>query len=237
MPSLFDEDKYLTMADLGAQGASGEAVVWDGEQGTEDWLHIRSGIMTGSNAGLLIKADGEPSKSKSIVAFTDLCVAETLAGFPEPSGGSGKAAERGTELEPHARRWYEAMRGVDVRETGFVFTDSTRSSGVSPDGVCADRCIEIKCLMRTGMIGALRYIDKHGKPPTAYIPQMQMQMWCMKLDLCDFILFTPEFRIPNSIVTVEADPVAQANLDELVPKFAADVKRISEDIARNGGAL
>tara|TARA_R110000822_G_scaffold285377_1_gene406735 strand:- start:229 stop:942 length:714 start_codon:yes stop_codon:yes gene_type:complete len=230
MPSLFDEDEYLTMADLGATGASSEAVVWDGEQGTEDWLHIRSGIMTGSNAGLLIKADGEPSKSKSIVAFTNLCVAETLAGFPEPSGGSGKAAERGTELEPHARLWYEAMHDVDVRQTGFVFTDATRSSGVSPDGVTSDRCIEVKCLMRTGMIEALRYIDKNNKPPTKFMAQIQMQLWCMKLDLCDFILFSPEACIPNRVCTVEANPVAQANLDTLVPEFAESVTRIADEL-------
>jgi len=230
MPCLFDKDVFLTMADLGAHKASGDAVVWDGEQGTSDWLDVRCGIMTASKASLLIKADGEPAGSKSLAAFTNLCVAEKLAGFPEPSMGSGKAADRGTELEPHARRWYEAVRGVDVRETGFIYRDESRSSGASPDGVCSDRCIEIKCLMRTGMIGALRYIDKHGKPPTTYAAQIQMQLWVMQLDVCDFILYSPEASIPNRVCTVEANPVAHDNLGELVPKFAAEVTRISDEL-------
>ena len=229
MPSLFDVE-YITMADLGAHNASGDAVVYDCEQGNAEWFGARCGIMSASKASLLITGKGEPAKSKSLDAFRNLCVAETLAGGVELGGGSGKAAERGTELEPHARRWYEAMQGVDVRETGFVYRDDTMSSGASPDGVCADRCIEIKCLMRTGMIGALRYMEKHGQPPTTFMPQIQMQLWVMGFDRCDFILYTPEACIPNRVCTVEANPGAQANLDTLVPEFAESVTRIADEL-------
>tara|TARA_R110000822_G_scaffold294544_1_gene416652 strand:+ start:954 stop:1673 length:720 start_codon:yes stop_codon:yes gene_type:complete len=222
MPCLFDIE-YKTLADFGVKGGNLSAVVVDCAQGSQDWFGSRLGIMTASNAALLITSKGEPAKSKSLDTFMNGCIAEQLLGTVECNTASTPAMERGTNLEPRARAWYAIDRDVDVREAGFVFRDESKTSGASPDGLCADRCLEIKCPMRKGMIGARLGIEKTGKAPTQYLAQMQFQMWCFGLDLCDFVLYTPEPQIPNAIVTVEADPVAQKNLTELVPAFAERV--------------
>ena len=229
MPRLSDVT-YLTMADLGAHNASQEAVVYDCEQGTAEWFKSRCGIMTASKASLLIKANGTPAKSQSLETFKNLCVAETLAGSVEFGSSSGAAAERGTELEPHARRWYEAMRGVDVRQTGLIYRDDTMSSGASPDGVCEDRCVEIKCLSRANHIGAIRYCEENNKPPPSFFAQLQMQMWIMGLDRVDLVFYTPEEGIPCKYYNYWMHPLAQLNLDELVTQFAEDVANIARVI-------
>tara|TARA_R110000823_G_C15918977_1_gene498486 strand:+ start:1337 stop:2044 length:708 start_codon:yes stop_codon:yes gene_type:complete len=234
-----NDEKYITMADLGAVNASKKALVWDGEQGTALWHSARCTAFTGSNAKLIIKADGTPAKSKSLDKYMNKCIADTISQTVDPNTarGSGGSAERGSLLEPKAREWYTEETKNEVRETGFIYTDSSRTSGISPDGICSDRCLEIKCLERSNHIGALRYIKEHKKPPPDYAAQIQMQIWTTGLGLCDLVTYSPSFSIPCKVFTVEADPVAQKSLDELIPKFVADVKRIAEEIKRDGGAL
>ncbi len=233
MPALFDIE-YKTLADIGVRSSNPRAVVMDCEQGTQDWFGARSGIMTASQASLLITSKGEPAKSASLKTFAHGCIAEQLCGTVEMQCGSTPAMERGNEMEPRARAWYAFDRGVDVVTTGFVFRDETKNAGASPDGLRDDRCIEIKCPMRKGMVGNLVSIAKTGRAPSQYVAQMQFQMWVMGLDLCDFIMWTPEPQIPDAVITVERCDTAQRNLDELVPKFAADVDAAVKQLTEGG---
>ena len=104
--------------------------------------------------------------------------------------------ERGTEMEEEARNWYVFESGREVEQVGFVMGDG---AGCSPDGLCEDRGIEVKCPKPATHVG---YLLK-GKLPTTYIPQVQGSMWVCELDQWDFISYCP--GLPPLLVTVERD--------------------------------
>lgn len=215
---MLGEIAYTTLAALGVKGGSDKAVVAMCEQNSQEWYSLRIGIPTASNADMIVTSTGKPVSSQTRQTFINGLVAERLIGATEMNYDN-PAMERGRNLEPRARDWYEFQTGRTVKQVGFVFGDASKSYGCSPDGVCEDRLVEIKCPMHKTMIGNL--ID--GKVPTCYVPQVQMQMFVTGIPRCDFVLYTPEPQIPSVIWTVEADPVIQAALAVQIPQFVAEI--------------
>ena len=116
--------------------------VIDVEQGTDEWLKARLGAPSASSFGQLITPTGR--RAKTFTAYVQKLVKEVLDGEPAPFYANDAMA-RGTELEPHARAYYEFMTGNDVVEMGFI-KHETLEAGCSPDGfVGEDGGIEIKC--------------------------------------------------------------------------------------------
>lgn len=229
----------LTMADLGVTASySKTARVWDGAQGGALWHSRRCGCFTGSMASLIIKADGNPAKTKSLDKYLNRIVGDLVSGTVDPdvsNCSAGGAAERGNRLEPLARDWYTKDKcGFPVRETGFIYQSPELVCGISPDGVCADRLIEIKCLNRSNHIGAIRYCNDKNNPPPEFGPQIQMNMWTTGMSKLDLIFFTPSQSLPCKILTVEADTVAHKNLDKLIPQFTEEAASIAEKIKKDG---
>ena len=216
---MLGEIEYITMADTGAKGASDKAVVAMCEQGSSEWLGLRIGIPTASNADMIVTSKGKPVTSQTRNTFINGLVAERLLGMTEMHYDN-PAMERGRNLEPRARAWYEFQTGRTVKQVGFVFGDEARNYGASPDGICEDRLVEIKCPMHKTMIGNLIA----GKVPTGYVSQVQMQLYVTGMSCCDFVIYTPEPEIPSVIWTVEADPVLQAAFAVHIPQFVSEVE-------------
>jgi len=217
-PRLFDDSKECTLADIGVKG-SAEAIVSMCEQRSAEWFNVRLGILTGSNAELVITSQGKAATGQTRKSYQNGLIAERLLGYVENTTACTPAMERGTNLEPQARAWYEFHTGRPVTEVGFVFKDSKKDCGVSPDGLCADRGLELKALMHKGHIGVLLA----DKPPTTYLPQCFMLMWATGLPATDLCFYTPEPELPNRIFTIKADPEINRALDTLVPAFCAEV--------------
>lgn len=166
------------------------------EQGTPEWLLERIGKISASRVSDVITATGKPSASAG--KYLDSIIAEMLMGEPIETFISS-AMQRGTELEPEARAWYELQADADVEEVGFCIHDEL-DCGASPDGlVGTDRGLEIKCPQPNTHVGYLR----GGKAPTAYIPQMQMCMWITDREHWDFVSYHP--LMPKLLVTVDRD--------------------------------
>lgn len=218
--------EFCTLADIGVRG-SPTAMVAKVDQRDAEWFSVRSGILTASNAALVVTSTGKAATGATRQSYLHGLVAERLTGSIEMQHTS-LAMERGTNLEPQARKWYEFVTGREVQRVGFVFRNAKKDCGASPDGLCADRGIEIKCPMRRAMIGYLL----RGAVPAEYVPQVQFQMWVTGLPRWDFVLYTPEPEIPNAVWTVEADPAMHAAFDEHVPAFCAEIEEAVRRLAR-----
>lgn len=116
------------------------------EQGTEEWLAARCGILTASTIGQLITPKTVKTANNDYSrALTAALVAERVTGHVEPIIPS-RDMERGTLDEPYARAAYAKHMGVDVDEIGFMVRDfDGHPLGYSPDGLVGDDgLIEIK---------------------------------------------------------------------------------------------
>lgn len=115
------------------------------EQGTDEWLAARCGIVTASIVGQLITTKTlKPANNDTSRALTMHLAAERITGYVEPTATS-RDMERGTLDEPHARAKYSDHH-EPVTELGFMVRDfGSYRIGYSPDGLVGDKgLIEIK---------------------------------------------------------------------------------------------
>ncbi len=116
-------------------------------QGSDEWHAMRRGRPTASRfKDIITAAKGDLSKSaKSYIAEL---IGETFVPSWIDFAGN-KFTDRGTELEPSARKAFIEATGMPVKEVGFC----TRNDGVvgcSPDGLIEEGAdyvagVEIKC--------------------------------------------------------------------------------------------
>ena len=169
-------------------------------QGSEEWLKLRLGKFTASQAQAIASA------GKGLETLVFKKVAEILTNKAE-EGYKNFDMERGHELEAMARGAYELETGNIVREVGFCELD--KQIGCSPDGLVGDDgLMEIKCPCDKVFVEYLY----SGKIDTGYMWQMQMQMYVTDRTWCDYVVFNDNF--PNSIVItrVERDEGAVAKI-------------------------
>ena len=190
------------------------SIVMDIEQRSAEWIKCRIGIPTASCFDRII-TPATGMASASAVAYRRELLAEWLMGEPVSIKESGWM-QRGTEMEPEARAFYEFEADAEVTEAGFVFLDERRQIGCSPDGLVGDDgLIEIKCPAPNTHVGYL--ID--AKLPTAYIPQVQGALWVTGRKWCDFVSYHPEME--SLIVRVRRDEPYIAKMATLIEAFVA----------------
>lgn len=115
------------------------------EQGTDEWLAARCGILTASVIGQLITPKTiKPAANDTSRALVATLVAERITGHVEPIYPN-RDMERGTLDEPYARALY-AEYHAPVAEVGFMVRDYDGFKlGYSPDGLVGEAgLIEIK---------------------------------------------------------------------------------------------
>jgi len=115
------------------------------EQGTDEWLAARCGIVTASVVGQLITPKTiKPAVNDTSRSLTATLAAERITGHVEPIQ-TNAAMERGTLDEPYAREIY-SQYFAEALEVGFMVRDDWGFKiGYSPDGlVDDDGLIEIK---------------------------------------------------------------------------------------------
>ena len=191
--------------------------VIDHEQGTQEWLQSRLGCPSGSGFDRLITSSGKPSTQAD--GYINQLIAELLT----KETTEVKVTEwmqRGTDLEPFARNFYELMSGNEVQEVGFCKHD-TLECGVSPDGLIGtdgtDGGLEIKCPTPATHIAYLRA----GVLPSKYKQQVMGCMWVTGRDWWDFMSYHE--RMPALIVRVERD-------DDFITLLAEEVSKAVETI-------
>lgn len=184
------------------------------EQGTEEWLKLRSGIATASEFSKMVSPTGKPSTQ--INGYADLLAAETLVGGPIDPFTGNAATERGHDLEPEAREFYEFTTGLKVKTVGFI-TNDAGTAGASPDSlVGSDGMLEIKCPLAPKFMACLPFIREEKCPPDYFI-QVQAQLLIAEREWCDLFVYHPQ--LPSHPVRVYPDEKYQAVMREQLDKL------------------
>ena len=123
--------------------------------------------------------------------------------------------QRGTELEPEARAWYEFEKNVEVIKAGFF--EYNDWIGASPDGLVGeDGLLEIKCPKYSTMMD---YLIKKELPKTYYY-QVHGQLLVTDRQWCDFLAYHPS--LPKFVLRVERDKKID---DEILDKLFEAIKK------------
>ncbi len=195
-------------------------------QGGEQWLNLRAGRFTATDAPELTpdKRTGHAKKGLETLAYKK--AAYWLTGNL-PDTFCTPAMEWGKMQEPKARALYSEVTGNTVREVGFIEQDDY--AGCSPDGlVGSEGLLEIKCKQDYNHLYA---VCKDWVDPDHAL-QMQYQLLITGRAWCDYVLYNPLFKNPLYIKRVfkEADVQAQlaqglANGRELIQNILKDYEK------------
>lgn len=185
---------------------------WDIVQGTDEWIEVRAGKITGSVAKTFL-VDGKSEGGFGAGAITEMykMMEERLTGVPREHFGGNKATDWGHTYEPEAAEYYENKHFIKLKSIGFV--EKNKDQGASPDRLIPSqkKGIEIKCFP----IEHIKIADtkKYGK--SEYI-QCQYNLWCTGYKSWDLIYYHP--NMPTKIKMIEftfyPDKVMFSQFDE-----------------------
>lgn len=188
------------------------------EQGSCEWHDARLGRPTASHFGEIVAPKTAKARTGSAPrAYLVELLGERLTRLPTQHFESA-AMERGTLLEPVAAQWYATTTQRAIRHVGFVVSDCGRFGG-SPDGLCEDRGIEIKCPMQNNFVE----IAESGIIPDDWMMQIQGLLWLTSLPSWDFVLFTDAPGLIPQIIEVRPDLKIFAAFDSALPAFCDDL--------------
>jgi putative phage-type endonuclease len=161
----------------------------DLEQGSDEWLEARRGLITASAIGQLITPAtiraASNDKSRALIAQL---AAERITGRVDPVFVNDDMM-RGNLHEPVARDKYAETHGVTVEQVGFMvreFSGGVRI-GASPDGLInTDGGLEIKCPRAKAHIQTIL----SGDVPPWNMAQVQTSLLVSGRDYWDFVSFS-----------------------------------------------
>jgi putative phage-type endonuclease len=203
------------------------------EQGSDEWLKARLGVITASEFGKIITPSG--SKSASANEYMGKLIAEHLTGEQQDNYCSHDMA-RGNELESKARLFFEVIKGKEAHEVGMVYKDSDKNIACSPDGLiaaypcmdtpqpppigCEDgsvqylKGLEIKC---PKLANHISYVIS-DQMPKKYIPQVQGSIWTTGVDGWWFMSYHPDYK--PLIIFVERDNEYIEKMEKIILSFS-----------------
>lgn len=154
-------------------------------QGSPEWFEKRGGMISASRMCQMMAEGNGITREK----YKYKLAVERLIGKPILDGFKTEDTERGVELEPQARNYYEFYSGSTITQVPFIYHAETKIGLASPDAlVDDDGLLEIKCPKYSTHIGYL--INK--RIPRAYMLQMYWQMACTGRKYCDWLSFYPD---------------------------------------------
>lgn len=186
------------------------------EQGSPDWLKLKLGVISASNASKVVAKVGSETRR---TYMTDL-VAQVCTGTIEEI--NSKYMEWGKQQESSARSAYEFENDLLITQVPFVFKDMSFREGCSPDGIVSGtKGVEIKCPYNS--LHFIKFlVDDEIKPE--YVWQYQYTLRVMGADEWDFVQYDPRMkRTPMKTLTVKRDDEKQKILEDAVPKFIEEM--------------
>jgi hypothetical protein len=207
-------------------------------QGSEQWFELRRGRATASQFSRIITA-ARGDYSKSAAGYMrDLLVECFTPDYAKFLGN--KWTDRGTEMEPEARKAFEEHTGLTVEQVAFVTSERWQHVvGCSPDslikGTNSDYLagLEIKC---PSPFTHAEYIEE-GVLPDEYKAQVHGSMAVTGLDRWHFFSYFPGLQPFHLVVNRDAytDKLTEA-LDKFVIEYGAYRERMTSKLQLNPSA-
>lgn len=162
--------------------------IFDLEQGSKEWLDVRSGKITGSKFSDILAKGANITREKYKVHLA----IERITGVPIAMDYKSAAMIKGNTDEPEARQHYAFTCDDDVISIAFVYHPEIKNAGCSPDSLVGnDGLLEIKCPNLVTHVGYL--LDK--KIPGTYLKQMHWQLACTGRKWVDWVSYCKEMPI------------------------------------------
>jgi hypothetical protein len=173
-------------------------ILIDVPQRSAAWHAARCGLVTASRAKDIlaaIKSGGEAAARRD---YRLQLMTEILTGQPAEDGFVNADMQRGTDLEPDARRAYEARTGRLVQEAGFLRHPTLRA-GCSIDGHIDgyQAVIELKVPRSATHLRYLRAFDF----PAEHKAQALHIQWITGCESVELVSYDPRFPAHLTLVT------------------------------------
>ena len=194
-------------------------------QGSSEWLQLRAGIPTASEFDKIVTPGGKPSTSAELYMYRLL--AERIIG-PEREFVS-LWAQRGSEDEIKAVKFYELQADIDTTPVGFV-TNDAGTVGCSPDRLVGEvGLLEIKV---PSPAVHMKYLLTASSAYEANKCQIQGQLWVSEREWVDVLSWHP--RLPHALIRVQCDEAFIAKLASLVTAFSVELEKQYQVLLEKG---
>lgn len=185
------------------------------EQGSDEWLQLRAGLVTASELDSLVSPTGKIRTGDGVQTYLARKLAERWHGGPLQTF-SGGAMEQGSILEDEAIPFLELELNVDLQRPGFLTVDDG-SFGCSPDAVAIYGCepygLEIKCPEPTHHVKWLLLDDV----PSDHYMQCMGGMYVTGYTEWAFVSYRRGF--PKLIQIVRRDAELMNTIEDALAKF------------------
>lgn len=150
------------------------------KQRTTEWYKCRYNMMTASNLWQVLNTEAQRNR-----LIYDKCKPLDFGHTENKWVNTDNSLHWGVKYEPLTALIYEKMTDAKVEEFGCIQHTKYPFIGASPDGIVTNqesplygRMLEIKNIYNR---------DMNGIPSEAYWIQIQIQLECCDLDVCDFV--------------------------------------------------
>jgi len=200
--------------------------IFDCEQGSLEWVHLRLGIPTASEFSTVMAVGKQGGESVTRRALMNRLAAEVLTGSPSDGAFESRHTLRGKEQETEAAEMYSFINNVELQHVGFV---KNGIAGCSPDRLIGeDGGLEIKSGLSHIVIDAIR----RDKFPPEHMAQCMGSIWVTERSWWDLVLYAP--GLPLFQKRVYRDEEYIKKLKEAVEQFYGHMMQVVEFVRRYG---
>lgn len=195
----------------------------DLEQGSDQWLQVRTGLITASEMNLILTPTLKTANNDKTRAHVWEIAAQRINGYTEPSF-IGENGFRGHADEVIARQLY-SERVEPLEEIGFYTRDfGAFKIGYSPDGSAVISNGGIECKSRKMKFQT--EVIATNTVPTEHMLQLQTALLVTGWDWIDYVSFCG--GMPMWIIRVLPDDTYQTAIIDAVTAFE---DKVAEQIA------
>ncbi|APC43916.1 diguanylate cyclase/phosphodiesterase [Methylophilaceae phage P19250A] len=204
------------------------------EQGSPEWMALRIGKIGGSRVADVLTEGRGGAESLTRRKYKNELIRERLTGKKLDTYKT-PAMQRGIDLEPMARAWYEVHYNTFVDQVAIVLHPSIEGGQCSPDGIVesTNSLIEIKIPNPENHLDNLL---TGGKQLEQYYDQVQWQLACMpEKEFCDLISYDPDMpdHLQGFVKRIYRDDEYIQTMQNAVIAFLSEIETIVINLKEN----
>ena len=201
------------------------------EQGSPEWMSLRIGKIGGSRVADVLTEGRGGAESLTKRKYKNELIRERLTNRKLDTYKT-PAMQRGIDLEPMARAWYEVKYNTFVDQVAIVLHPSIDGGQCSPDGIveATNSLSEIKI---PNPENQLDNILTGGKQLEQYYDQVQWQLACMpEKEFCDLVSYDPEMpdHLQGFVKRIYRDDEYINNMQNAVIAFLSEIETIVNNL-------
>jgi len=208
-----------------------DRIIRDVVQGSPEWMALRVGKIGGSRVADLLTEGRGGAESLTRRKYKNELIRERLTSRKLDTYKT-PAMQRGIDLEPMARAWYEVHYNTFVDQVAIVLHPTVIDGQCSPDGIveATNSLIEIKI---PNPENHLDNILTDGKQLEQYYDQVMWQLACMpEKEFCDLVSYDPEMpdHLQGYVKRIYRDDEYIKNMEDKVTLFLQEIETIVNNL-------